>query len=41
MQVRRGDGSVSAVEVAGAPGGAPVLLCHVLADSRLSAGLFA
>ena len=41
MQVRRGDASVIAVEVAGAPGGAPVLFCHGLADSRLSAGLFA
>lgn len=37
MEVRRGDGSVIAVEVAGEPRGVPVLLCHGLADSRLSA----
>ncbi len=40
MEVRRADGSVIAVEVAGEPGAAPVLLCHGLADSRLSAGWF-
>jgi len=40
MEVSRGDGSVIAVEVAGEPGGRPVLLCHGLADSRLSARLF-
>jgi len=40
MEVRRGDGSVIAVEVAGEQGGAPVLLCHGLADSRLPARLF-
>jgi len=40
MEVRRGDGSVIAVEVAGEQGAAPVLLCHGLADSRLSARLF-
>jgi hypothetical protein len=34
MEVRRGDGSVMAVEVAGEPDGVPVLLCHGLADSR-------
>jgi pimeloyl-ACP methyl ester carboxylesterase len=39
MEVRRGDGSVIAVEVAGEQRGAPVLLCHGLADSRLSARL--
>jgi pimeloyl-ACP methyl ester carboxylesterase len=37
MEVRRADGRVIAVEVAGDPGGMPVLLCHGLADSRLSA----
>jgi len=41
MEVRRGDGSVIAVEVVGAPDAAPVLFCHGLADSRLSARLFA
>src|SRR5260370_39172211 len=40
MEVRRGDGSVIAVEVAGERGAAPVLFCHGLADSRLSAHLF-
>lgn len=40
MEVRRGDGSVIRVEVAGEQRGAPVLLCHGLADSRLSARLF-
>jgi len=37
MQVTRGDGSVIAYEVVGEPGAAPVLFCHGLADSRLSA----
>jgi pimeloyl-ACP methyl ester carboxylesterase len=37
MEVTRSDGSVIAVEVAGKPDGVPVLLCHGLADSRLSA----
>jgi pimeloyl-ACP methyl ester carboxylesterase len=37
MEVSRGDGSVIAVEVAGKPDGVPLLLCHGLADSRLSA----
>jgi pimeloyl-ACP methyl ester carboxylesterase len=41
MEVRRRDGSVIAVEVAGEPGGTPVLFCHGLADSRLSVQLFA
>jgi pimeloyl-ACP methyl ester carboxylesterase len=41
MEVRRGDGSVIAAELAGEPGGSPVLFCHGLADSRLSAHLFA
>lgn len=36
----RSDGSVIAVEVAGEQGGTPVLLCHGLADSRLSVHLF-
>jgi pimeloyl-ACP methyl ester carboxylesterase len=40
MEVRRGDGSVIAVEVAGGQGGRPVLFCHGLADSRLSVRLF-
>ena len=40
MEVRRGDGSVIACEVAGEPGATPVLFCHGLADSRLSAHLF-
>jgi pimeloyl-ACP methyl ester carboxylesterase len=40
MEVRRADGSVIACEVVGEPGAAPVLLCHGLADSRLSARLF-
>jgi pimeloyl-ACP methyl ester carboxylesterase len=40
MEIRRGDGSVIACEVAGEPGAALVLLCHGLADSRLSARLF-
>ena len=41
MEVRRGDGSVIAVEVVGERGAAPLLFCHGLADSRLSARLFA
>lgn len=41
MHVPRGDGSAIAVEVVGAPDAAPVLLCHGLADSRLSARWFA
>ena len=40
MEVSRSDGSVIAVEVAGEQGGTPVLLCHGLADSRLSVRLF-
>jgi pimeloyl-ACP methyl ester carboxylesterase len=40
MEVRRADGSVIACVVVGEPGAAPVLLCHGLADSRLSARLF-
>ena len=36
MEVSRPDGSVIACAVAGDEGGAPVLLCHGLADSRLS-----
>jgi hypothetical protein len=39
--VSRGGGSVIAVEVAGDQGGRPVLVCPGLADSRLSARLFA
>src|SRR5215469_11626396 len=41
MEVSRGDGSVIRVEVAGEHRAAPVLFCHGLADSRLSARLFA
>jgi pimeloyl-ACP methyl ester carboxylesterase len=41
MRVSRGDGSVIAVKVAGDQGGRRVLFCHGLADSRLSARLFA
>jgi pimeloyl-ACP methyl ester carboxylesterase len=41
MEVSRDDGSVIAVEVAGQQGATPVLFCHGLADSRLSARLFA
>ena len=37
MEVSREDGSLIAVEVAGDPGGRPVLFCHGLADSRLTA----
>lgn len=40
MEVRRADGRVIAVEVAGDPGATPVLLCHGLADSRLAAQWF-
>jgi hypothetical protein len=40
MEVSRGDGSVIQVEVAGERRAAPVLFCHGLADSRLSAHLF-
>jgi pimeloyl-ACP methyl ester carboxylesterase len=40
MEVSRGDGSVIQVEVAGEQRAAPVLFCHGLADSRLSAHLF-
>jgi pimeloyl-ACP methyl ester carboxylesterase len=40
MEVSRGDGSVIRVEVAGEQRAAPVLFCHGLADSRLSAHLF-
>jgi len=40
MELRRGDGSVIAVEVIGEPDAAPVLFCHGLADSRLSAYWF-
>src|SRR5260370_22325424 len=40
MEVRRGDGSVNAVEAAGEQGATPLLFCHGLADSRLSAHLF-
>ena len=41
MQLHRGDGSEIAVEVAGEHDAAPVLFCHGLADSRLSAYWFA
>jgi pimeloyl-ACP methyl ester carboxylesterase len=37
VEVRRGDGSAIALEVAGDRGATPVLVCHGLADSRLSA----
>jgi pimeloyl-ACP methyl ester carboxylesterase len=40
MEVSRGDGSRIAVEMAGEPGGRPVLFCHGLADSRLPAHVF-
>src|SRR5258707_5115419 len=40
MEVRRGDGSVIAVDAAGEQGATPLLFCHGLADSRLSARLF-
>ena len=41
MEVKRADGSVITVEAVGKPAGRPVLFCHGLADSRLSAHLFA
>jgi pimeloyl-ACP methyl ester carboxylesterase len=41
MELRRCDGSVIAVEVVGDPDAPPVLFCHGLADSRLSARWFA
>ena len=41
MEISRADGSVIAVEETGEPGVSPVLLCHGLADSRLSAREFA
>ncbi len=41
MELRRGDGSVIAVEVVGGQDATPVLFCHGLADSRLSAYWFA
>ena len=41
MELRRADGGVIAVEVVGQPGATPVLFCHGLADSRLSAHSFA
>jgi pimeloyl-ACP methyl ester carboxylesterase len=37
MEVKRGDGRVIAVEVAGDQDATPVLVCHGLADSRLAA----
>ena len=40
MELRRGDGTVIAVEVVGERDAAPVLFCHGLADSRLSAYWF-
>lgn len=40
MELRRSDGSVIAVEVVGDQDAPPVLFCHGLADSRLSAGWF-
>jgi pimeloyl-ACP methyl ester carboxylesterase len=40
MEVRRDDGTLIAVEVTGEPDATPVLLCHGLADSRLSAREF-
>jgi hypothetical protein len=39
--LRRADGGVIAVEVVGEPDASPVLFCHGLADSRLSARGFA
>ena len=41
VELRRADGGVIAVEVVGEPGATPVLFCHGLADSRLSAHSFA
>lgn len=40
MDLRSSDGRVIAVEVVGEPDATPVLLCHGLADSRLSAQWF-
>lgn len=40
MEVRRPDGSVIMVEIAGEEAGRPVLFCHGLADSRLAAQPF-
>jgi pimeloyl-ACP methyl ester carboxylesterase len=40
MELRRGDGKVIAVEVVGEQDATPVLFCHGLADSRLSAYWF-
>jgi pimeloyl-ACP methyl ester carboxylesterase len=40
MELRRGDGSVIAVDVVGERDASPVLLCHGLAESRLSADWF-
>jgi pimeloyl-ACP methyl ester carboxylesterase len=40
MELRRGDGTVIAVEVVGEQDATPVLFCHGLADSRLSAYWF-
>jgi len=37
MELRASDGRVIALEVVGDPDGTPVLLCHGLADSRLTA----
>jgi pimeloyl-ACP methyl ester carboxylesterase len=41
VEVRRPDGGVIAVEIVGEPDRTPVLFCHGLADSRLSARGFA
>ena len=41
VELRRADGGVIAVEVVGEPDASPVLFCHGLADSRLSARSFA
>ena len=40
MELRRGDGTVIAVEIVGEQDATPVLFCHGLADSRLSAYWF-
>jgi pimeloyl-ACP methyl ester carboxylesterase len=40
VELRRADGGVIAVEVVGEPDTTPVLFCHGLADSRLSAHSF-
>jgi pimeloyl-ACP methyl ester carboxylesterase len=37
VELRRGDGRVTALEVVGDSAGTPVLICHGLADSRLAA----